>query len=60
MKFIKGFRDLKNQFLDSKLHALANRRGLVDSMLAYLTKSQGSSPRPDIKTKYEKLLCPIK
>ena len=30
-------------------------RGLVGSVLAYWTKSQGSSPRPDIKTKYEKV-----
>ena len=30
------------------------RRGLVGSVLAYKTKSQGSSPRPDIKMKYEK------
>ena len=31
-----------------------SRRGLVGSVLAYYTKSQGSSLRPDIKTKYEK------
>ena len=31
-----------------------SRRGLVGSVSAYQTKSQGSSPRPDIKTKYEK------
>ena len=31
-----------------------NRRGLVGSVLACYTKSQGSSPRPDIKTKYVK------
>ena len=35
-------------------YVLWSRRGLVRSVLAYLTKSQGSSPRPDIKTKYEK------
>ena len=34
--------------------AFGSRRGLVGSVLAYYTKSQGSSPRPDIKTKYEK------
>ena len=28
-------------------------------MLAYQTKSQGSSPRPDIKTKYEKRRFPL-
>ena len=33
---------------------LPSRRGLVGSVLAYKTKSQGSSPRPDNKTKYEK------
>ena len=31
-----------------------SRRGLVGSVLAYSTKSQGSRPRPDIKTKYDK------
>ena len=31
-----------------------SRRGLVGSVLAYWTKIQGSFPRPDIKTKYEK------
>ena len=31
----------------------SNRRGIVGSMLAYYTKSQGLSPRLDIKTKYE-------
>ena len=31
-----------------------SHRGLIGSVLAYYTKSQGSSPRPDIKTKYEK------
>ena len=31
-----------------------SRRGLEGSVLAYSTKSQGSSPRPDIKMKYEK------
>ena len=25
--------------------------------MAYKTESQGSSPRPDIKTKYEKYFC---
>ena len=35
-------------------YALRSRRGLVSSVLAYETKSKGSSPRPDIKTKYEK------
>ena len=33
---------------------LVFRRGLVVSVLAYYTKSQGSSPRPEIKTKFEK------
>ena len=30
------------------------RRGLIGSVLAYSTKSQGSSPKSDIKTKYKK------
>ena len=28
--------------------------GLIGSVLAYQTQSQGSSPGPDIKTKYKK------
>ena len=31
-----------------------SRRDVVGSVLAYYTKTQGSSPRPDIKIKYEK------
>ena len=31
------------------LFIFRSRRGLVGSVLAYLTKSQGSSPWPDIK-----------
>ena len=31
-----------------------SRRNLVDRVLAYQTYSQGSSPSPDIKTKYKK------
>ena len=31
------------------------RHGLEDSVLAYQTKSQGSSSSPDIKTKYKKV-----
>ena len=37
-----------------------SRRGLVGSVLGYWMKSQGSSQRPDIKTKYEKyFFCDI-
>ena len=37
-----------------KKNQATSRRGLVGSVLAYQTKTQGSSPRPDIKSKYEK------
>ena len=40
--------------LDDMESEVESRRGLVIRVLFYLTKSQGSSPRPYIKTKYEK------
>ena len=36
------------------VRSVRGRRGLVGSVSAYYTKSQGSSPRLDIKTKYKK------
>ena len=56
--FIQEWRDLQFKvdsvrWIFRKL-IMVNRRGLVGSVLAYQTKSQDSSPWPDIKTKYEK------
>ena len=44
-------------FLQALTIVRRSRRALVGSVLAYQTKSQGSSSRSDIKTKYEKYFC---
>ena len=52
-KYIEDLLAKSIRFQISNEYTIPIRRGLVGNVLGYYTKRHGSSPRPDIKTKYK-------